>query len=176
MSNEELYELVKRYEKGDNSAFTVLYDETKKQIFANIYSFVKNETAAEDLLSDTYVQFIKYIPKIEKSQSILGFLYTTSRNLSLNYIKKENRNSKLEDNDFNNLSPTVETNNALDSSEIIKEMREILKEGEFNVIVLRIVNDMDYNEIAKLLKKNESTVRWLYSNGIKKIREKLNHE
>ena len=47
MSNEELYELIREYLLGDDSSFNKFYDDTKKKVFANIYSYVKNEVIAE---------------------------------------------------------------------------------------------------------------------------------
>ena len=59
MSNEELYTLIREYLLGNDSSFNKFYDDTKKKVFANIYSYVKNEVIAEDILSDVYIKFLE---------------------------------------------------------------------------------------------------------------------
>ena len=48
MSNEELYTLIREYLLGDDSSFNKFYDDTKKKVFANIYSYVKNDEEIRD--------------------------------------------------------------------------------------------------------------------------------
>ena len=94
MDNEELFSLVMQYLDGDDYAFTTLYNMTKKNVFANIYSYIRNEQASEDILMDVYVKFINTAHKIKKDQSILGYLYVISRNLSINYLKRNHKYQK----------------------------------------------------------------------------------
>ena len=91
MKDIELYRLCQRFIEGDEKAFNEIYEDTKGKIFANIYSYVKSKEASEDILSDTYIRFINSIKDLTPDKSILGYLYTISRNLSLNYIEKNKR-------------------------------------------------------------------------------------
>ena len=61
----------------------------------------------------------------------------------------------------------------LDNSDIIKIMKEILSPDMFNVIMLHLINGLEYKEIAETLNKNENTIRWQYNEGLKKVREAL---
>ena len=172
MDNEELYLLVARYIDGDDYAFTTLYNLTKNKVFANIYSYVRSEAIAEDILSETYVNFINNIHKIKKDQSILGLLYVISRNLSLNYIKKHKKEEFLEDQNIV-VSKDEGIKSSLDYQDIILTMKKVLNEDMFKVVMMRLVLEMEYSEISSLLKRKESTIRWMYAEGIKKIKEEL---
>ena len=55
MDNEELYALIQQYLSGNDYAFTLFYEQTMNKVFANIYSYVKDITVAEDILSDVYI-------------------------------------------------------------------------------------------------------------------------
>lgn len=172
MDNEELYLLVTRYIDGDDYAFTTLYNLTKNKVFANIYSYVRSEAIAEDILSETYVNFINNIHKIKKDQSILGLLYVISRNLSLNYIKKHKKEEFLEDQNIV-VSKDEGIKSSLDYQDIILTMKKVLNEDMFKVVMMRLVLEMEYSEISSLLKRKESTIRWMYAEGIKKVKEEL---
>ena len=52
-------------------------------------------------------------------------------------------------------------------------MKKILSDDMFKVIIMRLINELEYKEISKLINKKESTVRWLYMEGIKKVKEEL---
>lgn len=172
MDNEKLYDLVKKYIDGDDNAFTTLYNETKQRVFANIYSYVKSEVIAEDILSETYLSFINNILKVKKDQSILGLLYVISRNLSLNYLKRQKKEELIEDQNIV-ASNTESIKSGLDYEDIILVMKKVLNEEMFKVVIMRLVSEMEYSEIASLLKRKESTIRWMYAEGIKKVKEEL---
>lgn len=169
MTDVELFKLVVRFKKGGKKAFDILFEETKGKIFLNIYSYVKNKEASEDILLDTYISFIKSIDKIEKNKSVLGYLYTISRNLSLNYIEKNKNIAFLDSEEL----PVVGQNDprSVDNSFIIQKMKEILSDDALQIVLLKLVNELDYKEISQNLNKNESTVRWIYNESIKKLKE-----
>ena len=171
MSNEELYILIREYLLGDDSSFNKLYDDTKKKVFANIYSYVKNEVVAEDILSEVYIKFLENINKIKKNESILGLLYVISKNLSLNYIKKNKRIDSIDN--YYDLKEESNISLKLECEEVIIKMKKILSDDMFKVIIMRLINELEYKEISKLINKKESTVRWLYMEGIKKVKEEL---
>ena len=171
MKDIELYRLCQRFIKGEEKAFNEIYEDTKGKIFANIYSYVKSKEASEDILSETYIRFINSIKDITPDRSILGYLYTISRNLSLNYIEKNKR--FVSDSSTFLDSAANEEDDYLDNSDIIKVMKDILSPDMFNVIILHLVNGLDYKEIATTLNKNENTIRWQYNEGLKKVREAL---
>lgn len=174
MKDIELYKLCQRFIAGDKSAFNEIYSDTKGKIFANIYSYLKSKEATEDILSDTYIKFIKNIGDMTPDKSILGYLYTTSRNLSLNYIEKNKR--YVEDPELPLENASIEEEDYVDHSEIVRVMKEVLTPDVFNVIILRLINGLEYKEIAETLGRNENTVRWQYNEGLKKVREALTNE
>lgn len=171
MKDIELYRLCQRFIEGDEKAFNEIYEDTKGKIFANIYSYVKSKEVSEDILSDTYIRFINSIKDLTPDKSILGYLYTISRNLSLNYIEKNKR--FVDDPTMLIDNASSEENSYLDNSDIIKIMKEILSPDMFNVIMLHLINGLEYKEIAETLNKNENTIRWQYNEGLKKVREAL---
>jgi DNA-directed RNA polymerase specialized sigma subunit, sigma24 homolog len=72
---------------------------TKKPIFYNILSYVKSYEIAEDLLQETFVNFLKNLKKFDKNKSVLAYLMVLSKNLSLDYLKK-NKEIISEDNEL----------------------------------------------------------------------------
>lgn len=170
MDNEELFKLVNNYLNGDDYSFTLFYNKTKNKVFANIYSYVKNSAIAEDILSETYIRFMNQTKKIRDDKSILGLLYVIGRNLAINYLNRNPINEDFEDHSKKLVSTNTATRN-IECEEIVIKMKELLSDDMFKVVIMRLINDMEYKEIAKILKKKEGTIRSLYSEGIKKVKE-----
>ncbi|MFA6667401.1 MAG: sigma-70 family RNA polymerase sigma factor [Bacilli bacterium] len=106
MENKDLYELLIKYKKGDKQCFHVFYENLKKPVFYNIYSILKNKEASEDILQETFIKLLENIDKINSQDSILGYLMVISKNLSLDYLKK-NKSLKIDDEDIESKERTA---------------------------------------------------------------------
>ena len=89
--------------EGDLSYFEEFYEETKYKVFYNILSIVKDEVSAEDILQETYLRFLNNLDKLKKEKNILGYLFVISRNISLDYIKKRNKEKPLDELTLSNI-------------------------------------------------------------------------
>jgi len=171
IANEELNRLVEQIKRGEMSCFEPFYEKTKRIIFFNIYSYVKHQETAEDLLQDTYVAFLKSVDGIDQSQMILAYLLTISKNLSLNYLRTSSRQVPYSE----EIEATIGTDQkySLEEEELIKRIRDILKPQEFQIFYLKAIEEYTHQEIANLLHKSLGTITWAYNNAIKKLQKGL---
>ena len=86
-----LNEVFLELKRGDQSHFNWFYENSKKQLFYNILSYTKNYELSEDLLQETYVKFLTNIKNIDDKVNVLGYLMVMSKNITLDYFKKNNR-------------------------------------------------------------------------------------
>lgn len=174
MKQNELAEYVFQIQKNDMSGFDTLYEKTKKIIFFNIFGYLNNKENSEDILQETYLNFLEHIEKINPKHSILGYLLTTSKNLSLNFIKVRRRERSLTDEE--EVSMYSNEKNALNEDELINKMQKILKPSEFEIVYLKVVEDYSHKEIAAIFHKPIGTITWAYNNAIKKLEKGLGKE
>lgn len=158
------------FKKGEMSHFDVFYNTLKERIFYNIFALTKNYDISEDLLQDTFVKFLKNIQEVDESDNLVGLLMVMSRNLTLDYFKKNNKVLQL-DETINHPSTNDEHN--LDKNIILGKVKEILKPKEFEIFTLHVLSDLTFDEIAKLKKRPLGTITWAYKNAIKKIKENI---
>lgn len=157
--------------KKDQSYFTEFYELTKKQIFYNIFAILKDFQASEDILQETYLNFLNNINSINPHKSILGFLYKISKNKALDYYRK---NKKILDYELIENQRKLSYELQFDYSyELLMKIKKILNDIEYRVVVLHIINELTNKEIGKLINRPTNTVIWIYNNAIKKIRESL---
>ena len=93
----ELQDLFLKLQEGDFTFFDTFYERSKNVVFYNILSYTKNYDISEDILQETYVKFLASINNINKNVNILGYLMKISKNLALDYFKKNKRIEYVED-------------------------------------------------------------------------------
>ena len=164
-----LTEYIKRLKNGDMTAFTPFYEKTKKSVFFNILSLVKNEIDAEDLLQETYIKFLKNVNSIDINSSPLGYLFVISKNLSLDFLKAKNKYVSIDE--FENIIEYSNEEDIESDTEFLDKMKKYLNDNEFQIVLLRIVDGLTHKEIAKLKNMPIGSVTWAYNNAIKKLRK-----
>lgn len=165
-----LEDLLCKLQEDKMEYFDEFYCLTKNKVFYMAYSIVQDYHISEDILQDTYIKFLKHKKKIKVDGNILSYLLEISKNLSLNYLKKHKKLISLDKIIFKH---EEQYNEQFEELKLVKDMKRILNENEFQIVILRIINELTNNEIAKLLNKPLGTVLWTYNNAIKKLRREL---
>lgn len=130
------------------------------------YSYLHNMSDAEDILQDTMIQFLKTMPTFESPDHEKAWLLRVSANLSKNKI------------DYNRIRKTDELEDSLIAKEeddltFVWEAIKKLPEKYREVIHLFHYEGYSTAEIARLLQRNEATVRSDLRRGRKKLKEIL---
>ena len=165
-----LNEVFLELKRGDQSHFNWFYENSKKQLFYNILSYTKNYELSEDLLQETYVKFLTNIKNIDDRVNVLGYLMVMSKNITLDYFKKNNRIETLNEEDISF------EDNKIHETMLVSKIKEILNDIEFKILILHILGELTFNEIKAIVKKPLGTVLWIYNKSLKKIRKELNYE
>ena len=165
-----LNEVFLELKRGDQSHFNWFYENSKKQLFYNILSYTKNYDLSEDLLQETYVKFLTNIKNIDDKVNVLGYLMVMSKNITLDYFKKNNRIETLNEEDISF------EDNKIHETMLVSKIKEILNDIEFKILILHILGELTFNEIKDIVKKPLGTVLWIYNKSLKKVRKELNYE
>ena len=176
MENKQLQDLVISYRNGNESAFHILFENVKKPLFFNIYSFVKNKEIAEDLLQDTFIRFLNNIHKIKPNENILGFLMVISKNISLDYLKSNKKKDIQIDETIHISKSSDNIVSHVNQSDLASRIEKILNEKEFNIFILHVMEQWGFEEISKYLKIPLGSVTYIYSSSLKKIKAEIKEE
>ena len=90
-SEERIKVLFRCLQNNQMEYFDEFYNLLKQKIFYNIFSLTKSYPLSEDLLQETFVKFLQNLQNINSDDSVQGYLMLLSRNLTLDYFKKNNR-------------------------------------------------------------------------------------
>lgn len=146
----------------------------QEKFYRVVFSYSRNEEEALDLIQEAITKALKNIDKLKEKEYIKTWFYRILINECLQYIKKNKRiitcelqeiESKVEWND--NIS--VE---GIDVYKCVQSLNEKLK----TVIILRFFEDMKIDEIAKITKTNENTVKSRLYKGLKELKKLIEKE
>lgn len=163
---------------GDNRAMATLYDATCKQLMSICYGYFHDRQLSEDALSESYIKIYKEIDKFGGKNGF-NWIYTITKNLCINLLKKKKHDVLTDFLDEKNATLLIDDSSSPaleDESGIIECCRKVLKETEFQIVIMHAVGGIKFKEIAKVLNKLEASVRWTYNNALNKIRKNYKRE
>ncbi|RFM26289.1 RNA polymerase sigma factor [Deminuibacter soli] len=88
-------ELVGNMQLDDVSAFDELYWKYHQPVYRNVIKLIKEPEVAEDILQEVFIRLWENRAKLDPTQSVAGWLFVISFNLSVNYTRKRMREQAL---------------------------------------------------------------------------------
>jgi len=167
--------LVKRCLAGENSAWEVLLKAHTRKIFNLCYRFTGRPTEAEDLTQEIFIKIFQTLQSFDEAQGTFAtWLNRVARNHLVDHYRRTRKDritSSLDD----ELSGMQETPSAAagPGAEVeSRERRELLQQGLEKLspdlreaVILRDLNDLDYDEIAQVLAVPQGTVKSRINRG-----------
>ena len=151
--------LVSNYIQGKEYALEILIKRHQQRLFSFIYSKVKDRAITEDIFQDTFIKVIRTLKrgKYNEEGKFLPWVVRIAHNLIIDHFRKSNRMptfknteefdifSVLGDGVMNVEKRIIKEQIHADVKELIKELPEEQKQ----VLVMRMYNDMSFNEISE---------------------------
>ena len=174
---EEDKKLYRRFLNGDNESFEHIMNKYMEKIIYFIYKFIKSMDVAEDLAQDVFVYILMNKEKYDSKYSLKAYLYTIAKSKTLNYIKRENKITYLQDNDY--LFNEEEIEDIIfdkEQSQNLKIAIDNLPEPQNQIIYLADIEELSYKEICNTLNMSLSQVKTLIYRGRRKLKKILMKE
>jgi len=157
----------------DNQAFRLVYEQTKRGVFSIIVAIVHDKSQTEDLMQDTYIKMLKNINSYQKGRNFNAWLLQIAKNIAIDYYRKNHQVSVY---DPVEQSYVFDKANEIETEGVSYEMEEMLTpldQTEREIVLLHIVSDLKFKEIAESIKKPLGTVLWIYNKAIKKMKQHM---
>ena len=166
----QLVEWVKQARDGNRRAFEHLIDCYQGDIHRMIYYRIRARMDAEDLTQDVFVRAYRNISRLREPERFRSWLFAIAVNRVNDYLRNKRVRSIFKSSDEGiDLQPvTADFENQPEALEqVLKEdfwrhvdrIAKKLSKMEREVFMLRFLDSLNINEIARTLKKSESTVK-----------------
>jgi RNA polymerase sigma-70 factor (ECF subfamily) len=163
--------------KKDKQAFIEIYNLYVDDIYRFIYFKVGHREEAQDISSDVFLKAWDYIVlnKVDKSKNLKALLYKIARNTVVDYYRSKRDTSpldSLENTDLNDIKqdPQAITEIKHEYERILKLLNNI-KEEYKEVIILKHINELSWDEISQALGKSKGSLRVLLHRATKALEE-----
>lgn len=153
-----------------------LYNRFYEGIFAYCVHRLFCRTAAEDVTSQVFLSAAVGIRRLpdEGPQSPAGWLYRIATNHCNAYLRKNQRRRKIFEKFQRERQPLQDAAAAAPNWPDVYGAIAQLKPVEQTVITLRFFEQMEFDRIAAIINKRQTTVRVILHRGLKKLRKLLN--
>ena len=173
---ERIYDslLVVRAQAGDDAAFAELVERFSPRLRYFLRKLLASTHDAEDALQDVWLDVLRALSRLTDPQALVAWLYRIARDRAFARLRKTRLQEPLHDgsavadveaNDESGFSPedAAQIHAALDA--LPAEQREVL--------VLRFLEDMSYEQIATIVGVSIGTIRSRLHYGKRAIRNLL---
>jgi RNA polymerase sigma-70 factor (family 1) len=180
VNTEAIYEdreLLSRIAAGNQAAFHQLFDTYKERLFTFAFTLTHSRVDAEEVVQDVFMKLWETrssLPAIEHPQK---YIFTMTRNRTLDLLSKIGRNQKLVRQVWANISQsdegTEEILKARESQKLIHAAVATLSERKQEVFRLSKVEGLSLDEVAQELGISKQTVKNTLTEALKGIKDYL---
>lgn len=164
----ELQQQIEKAKKGKQAAFNYLLDKFWNDVYGFQLKRTQNENDAEDITIQTFSRAFDKIDSFDPDYSFKTWLFTISKNLHVDLIRKKNasirsRTTDEEDERVHKIAddaPSIE-DTLITEQNLAQLLRDIkkLQPHYQQVIHLRYFQEMSYKEIAASLQEPMNNVK-----------------
>ncbi|HUU38558.1 MAG TPA: sigma-70 family RNA polymerase sigma factor [Candidatus Desulfaltia sp.] len=173
-------ELIRRSQTGDGEAFGVLVERYKGKVFSLAYGFARDRVAADDLAQEVFIKAYFSLPKFKARSEFGTWLYRIAVNHAKDYLRKNRsrlRDMSIEDVGEQRLAAEDMSQEDIRAEEerraLVLAALGRLPEKYRNIVTLRDVEGMSYEDISRILDLSPGTVDSRLHRARQKLREKL---
>ncbi|MBT5787680.1 MAG: sigma-70 family RNA polymerase sigma factor [Flavobacteriaceae bacterium] len=152
--------LIQQYLKGDNESFEILLTKYKQRIYSFIYSKIKDRDIADDVFQDTFIKVIQTLKKgaYNEEGRFVSWVMRIAHNLIIDHFRRQQRMPMYDTYDheqdvFYRLSePSKNIEDMIIDSQIKSDINVLmleLPENQYEVLKMRLFQDMSFKEIAE---------------------------
>ena len=163
---------------GDTRAFRQIFDALFSNLTKFSFSFVHSKEAATEIVDELFVQLWIKRADIMKINDLRVYLYTATKNASLNYISKKAKQIEVEP--YENLQVQMTDVVSPEQIMITKEMLQKIKEAVDTLpprckLIFKFVREdgLSYSEVAEILGLSIKTIDAQMVIAVSRIRGKL---
>lgn len=164
--------LITQAQAGDAQAFARLYDAYVERVARYVYFRVSDDADMEDLVSQVFLKAWEKLDRYKTGSSpFVAWLYTIARNLVIDHYRSTKNSLPLEE----AISLPSDTETPDEAAQLyfdLEAMRDALQSlsaDQQQALILKYIAGMPNDSIAKIMNKQEGTIRGLQMRGLQTL-------
>jgi RNA polymerase sigma-70 factor (ECF subfamily) len=170
---EAIEALIRRCLRGDETAWETIVRHYWRKVFNVAYKFVGKHDEAEDLTQEIFLKIFKSLDTFDRRANFQTWLISVSRNLCIDHYRsvRKERETIDRDVDASELTPISKEVGAIalleqqDRVALLRQALAELPEALKTAVLMRDIQELSYQEIARKLRLPEGTVKSRINRG-----------
>jgi len=169
------HDLMRKIQEGDMVAFNQMANKFKNRLMNVISRMVGSTEEAEDIVQETFLRVYQHRDSFDFKHCFSTWIYTIALNLGRNELRKRKRFKFLDIFDLQGKESEIAVEMKLPSNlpGAIENALTSLPEKYKSAFMLRDVQELPYEEIAKIMNIPLGTVKSRVNRARAMLREKL---
>src|SRR3989344_5321205 len=161
-------------QSGNVERFSELYNLYIRKIYKFIYYKTLHKQTAEDLTSEVFFKALKNIYKFNAEHRFSQWIYKIAQNAVIDYFRTYKKTENIED--VWELRDDADFVEKIDEKMVFEKVKKCLagfSSIERDIIIMRLWQDMSYDEISEATGKNTGNCKVIFSRSISKLRSEV---
>ena len=177
---QNLAELLQKARAGDASAFREVIVQHQRQVFITASRLLGSIELAQDAAQEVFLRLHKYLHRYDNAKKFSPWIYQITVNVCRDLNRCRERHSMLsleelqQNGELAGVADSVDLESVMDQAEerrILAEALKTLPGKEREALVLRDLQGLPTQEVARILGSSEATVRSQVSSARLKIKK-----
>ena len=176
--NDQEHNLIQAARNGNQAAFGELVQQYQKRVFALAVRMCPTPELAEEAAQEAFLAAWQGLPFFRGDSAFATWLYRLTSNACVDLLRKENRHQgpSLDDETVSAEVPAPTPEKAVEQQELRRQIEaglQTLSPEHREVLILREIQQLSYDEIADVLSLDLGTVKSRINRGRRQLREFL---
>ena len=189
MTRDKELDIINEILSGDTDAFEILVEETQSKVYSLALRMTNNQEDARDMAQEAFIRAFNSLSSFRGDSRFSVWMYRLTSNICLDFLRQKKRkpadsltmdiNDDEQDKQFE--IPDIRYNPETELER--RELRVLINQGLLElspdyrqILILREINGLSYEEIADVLKLEPGTVKSRIFRARKKLCSFLLHE
>ena len=173
---QKLIALMIEYQKGDMDAFEGLHEALKRPLIRYLWTFVRNQTMAEDLLQETFLQLHRARQTYTPPRPVRPWIYAITRHVALMHLRSMRRRKEmLPDENLPEIPVPPEMDQLADRA-TVQRLLDTLPRAAKEVLILHHLLGLSFEEVGQIIGCASGTAKVRAHRALKVIRKRLAEE
>jgi RNA polymerase sigma-70 factor (ECF subfamily) len=178
--NKSDIELVNEFKNGNTSAFDEIVKRYQRKVYTLARRILGNHEDADDIAQEVFIKLFYSLNDFKGESSLFTWIYRITVNECKSFLRKKKIREFVQIDEVANLLKFGQTPDQelfeKEERNLIERAVEKLPTKQRMIFVMRFFEDLDYQEIAKILNKPIGTLKANYFHAVKKIQKFIKDE
>ncbi|MBS4208914.1 RNA polymerase sigma factor [Bacillus sp. FJAT-50079] len=172
--------LLKKIRRKDEESERVIFEMFYERVYYTAYYILKDRELAQDVVQETFVKAFAHMDTVKDGEKLGAWLAAIASRTAIDYVRKIKRWNEIVTEDVIINEQIIEQASTVESIVEERALKELLlkeidelKPDHKQVLILKYLYDMKYEEIAQALDLNIATVKSRTHRAKLKLREAL---